>query len=132
MTVVDFHVHLPEYEVFCDSAYDWFSQKFPSRADYQAFCRRYSDPDNFIGLMEHNGVDYSVVLAEVAPLTTGIATNEIVRNYCSGNPQLIPFCTFNPYMHSNMASRLEQSYADLSSRHRTEKRKLHSFLCFLI
>lgn len=112
MAIVDFHVHLPDYAVFCDSAYNWFSQKYPSRDDYQAFCQEYSNPGNFVGLMDQNGVDYSVVLAEVAPLTTGIATNEMVETFCSGNPRLIPFCTFNPYMHPNIGGNLERLCVD--------------------
>lgn len=110
--VIDFHVHLPDYEVFCESAYDWFAQKFASDDDYNAFCRRYNDPEQFIELMDSNGVDYSVVLAEVAPLTTGIATNEMVEAFCKGRSRLIPFCTFNPYMHPSMASSFETLCVD--------------------
>ena len=111
-TVIDFHVHLPEYEVFCESAYEWFTQAFPSVDAYQAFCRKYSDAGHFIELMDENGVDYSVILAEVAPLTTGIATNEMVEAFCQGRPRLIPFCTFNPYMNSNMAKAMEELHAN--------------------
>ncbi|MHC1761217.1 MAG: amidohydrolase family protein [Negativicutes bacterium] len=109
-TVIDFHVHLPDYEVFCQSAYEWFAQKFSSVADYQAFCQNYSNPDHFIELMDKNGVDFSVVLAEVAPLTTGIATNEMVEAFCMGQPRLIPFCTFNPFMHPQMAHTFEELF----------------------
>ena len=40
-------------------------------------------------------------------MTTGIATNEMVESFCHGNPRLIPFCTFNPYLHPDMGESLK-------------------------
>ena len=105
-TVIDFHVHLAKYEVCTESAHEWFAQAFASPDAYHDFCHKYQQADNFLALMDENGVDYSVVLAEVAPLTTGIATNEMVADFCRGNPRLIPFCTFNPFQDSNMGEQL--------------------------
>lgn len=104
--VVDFHVHLAEYEVFSDSAHEWLAQAFSSCDAYKAFRDTYKNPDEFVRLMDENGVDYSVILAEVAPLTTGIATNEMVESFCQGNSRLIPFCTFNPQLHPEMSKSL--------------------------
>ena len=111
-TVIDFHVHLPEYEFFCEKAFEWFAQAFPSPEEYRGFCRKYSKAEIFISLMDENGIDYSVILAEVAPLTTGIATNEMVEAFCMENPRLIPFCTFNPYLHPNMGELLSKLVID--------------------
>lgn len=107
-TVIDFHVHLAEYEVYTESAYAWFTQAFASPDAYRDFSRQYQQVDHFLALMDENGVDYSVVLAEVAPLTTGIATNEMVADFCGGNPRLIPFCTFNPFTDFNMGEQLSK------------------------
>lgn len=109
-TVIDCHVHLADYEVFCDSAYTWFAQAFPSTEAYQEFCKKYSNSDRFMQLMDAQGVDYSVILAEFAPLTTGIATNKMVKDFCQGHARLIPFCTFNPYVDGNMGKALEDLY----------------------
>ena len=106
-TVIDFHVHLPKYEVSNEGAYEWFKEPFDSDEEFKEFSEKYNDPNNFLKLMDENGVDYSVVLAEYAPLTTGIATNEMVRDFCKGNERLIPFCSFNPFMHPNMDKELE-------------------------
>jgi predicted TIM-barrel fold metal-dependent hydrolase len=57
--------------------------------------------------MDKYGVDYAVILAEYSPLTTGIATNEKVAEFCRGNDRLIPFCSVNPSIHSNMGQMLE-------------------------
>ena len=105
--VIDFHVHFPLYKDCLESYYDWFVRLYPSADAYEEIRHKYSDANAFLELMDENGVDVSVVLAEVAPLTSGIATNETIMGFCKGTPRLIPFCTFNPYMHSNMGSTLE-------------------------
>ncbi|HHU87685.1 MAG: amidohydrolase family protein [Pelotomaculaceae bacterium] len=106
-TVIDFHVHLSEYESFGEDAFNFFSSAFPSKEEYVEFCRIHSDPQAYLRLMDENGVDYSVVLAEISPLSTGVATNEMVEAFCQASPRLIPFCTINPYLHPNMGDMLE-------------------------
>lgn len=69
---------------------------FYPEGDFERVCERYSDPAAFLELMDENGVDYTVVLAELSPETTGIATNEEVLEFCSRSPRLIPFCNVNP------------------------------------
>ena len=105
--VIDFHVHFPLYENLCESYYEWFVQAFPCADAYEQFRHKYSDANNFLELMNENGVDYSVVVAEVAPLTSGIAKNETIKDFCKGTPRLIPFCTFNPHTDPRMGSALE-------------------------
>ncbi len=106
-TVIDVHVHLSEYETFGKDAFDFFSSAFPSKEEYVAFCKKHSDPHAFLQLMDYNGVDYSVILAEISPLSTGICTNEAVEDFCRVSPRLIPFCTINPYLHPKMGEMLE-------------------------
>ena len=106
-TVVDFHVHFSLYEDPLESYSAWLAQGYSSVEEYEKLRHKYSDAKNFLELMDENGVDYSVVLAEVAPLTSGIATNEMIRSFCSGTHRLIPFCTFNPYTDSRMGPELE-------------------------
>jgi len=106
-TVIDFHVHLSLYETLTEDAFNFFAAVHPSKEEYLAFCKKYSDPYAFLQLMDEKGVDYSVVLAEIAPLTTGVATNEMVKEFCQARPRLIPFCTLNPYLHPNMGKMLE-------------------------
>jgi hypothetical protein len=107
-TVIDFHVHLTDYEDMTEDIFDFFASPYPSKEEYADFCKKYSDYNNFIKLMDQNGVDFSVVLAEIAPLTSGIASNERVIEFCKSNSRLIPFCTLNPYIHSNMGKKLEE------------------------
>lgn len=108
--VVDFHIHLPKYEFFQKSAYAWFAQKYPSEADYDEFSEFNSNPANFTKLLSENHVDVGVVLAEVAPLTTGVAPNQLVEAFCKDSQKLIPFCTLNPYCDADLAGTLEKLY----------------------
>lgn len=106
-TVIDFHVHLSEYQTVTEDFFDFFAASHPSGEEYLAFIKKYSDPRNFLELMDQNEVNYSVVLAEITPLTGGIATNEMVKAFCQASPRLIPFCTLNPYLDANMGKMLE-------------------------
>lgn len=116
--VIDFHNHLSNYQYFTPDAYNFFSHGFPSQEVYDKLRFDYESPEKFVELMRANGVDRAVILAEMAPLTTGEATNEMVRNFCQGRPELIPFCTFDPNRDGNMAADLktlvqEQSFKGL-------------------
>ncbi len=106
-TVIDFHIHLSEYESFGEDAFNFFASAYPSKEEYVKYCKKYSDPHAFLQLMDQNGVDYSVALAEISPLSTGICTNEMIEDFCKVSPRLIPFCTINPYLHPNMGEMLE-------------------------
>lgn len=108
--VVDFHMHLPYYQDFTASAYEWFSQRIGSRSDYERFSTRYQDPINLCRLLKQNGVDYAVILAEVTPLTTGIVSNMTVKDFCMGQNKLIPFCTLNPNVDSEIGFALQELY----------------------
>lgn len=105
--VIDFHVHLPEYTDMTPDIFEFYSAFYPSKEAYLDFVKKYTDPNSFIELMDKNGVDYSVVLAEIAPLTSGYLYNEQVEEFCKGNSRLIPFCTLNPYIHNNLGEKLE-------------------------
>lgn len=106
--IVDFHVHLAKYESFNEDAYNWFAQAFSSPGAYEVFADKYKKPEEYLQLMDESGVDYAVILAEISPLTTGIATNEMVEAFCSYSPRLIPFCTLNPQLHADMSSLLKK------------------------
>jgi len=74
--------------------------------------RRYSSAEAFLGLMDECGVDFTVVLAELAPITTGIADNESVARFCSASPRLIPFVSINPYTSTRPSEELGRWVTD--------------------
>ncbi len=93
--IVDFHVHVARYEQPTPSLAEWTALN--SGADPAAFYREWDDPARYVAYMDANGVDYSVVLAEISPITTGVATNEQVLDFCAASPRLLPFATVNPF-----------------------------------
>jgi len=78
--------------------------------------RTYSSPEAFVGLMDECGIDYAVILAELAPITTGISSNEYVAEFCSKSPRLIPFASINPFTCSRPAQELERLVNDHAFR----------------
>jgi predicted TIM-barrel fold metal-dependent hydrolase len=68
----------------------------------------YSSPEAFLELMDEGGIDYAVILSELAPITTGIANNEYVAEFCSTSPRLIPFASVNPLATPQPARELER------------------------
>jgi predicted TIM-barrel fold metal-dependent hydrolase len=46
--------------------------------------------------LDDQGVDHAVILAETSPVTTGVVSNERVRELCEGSDRLTPFASFHP------------------------------------
>lgn len=101
MPIIDFHIHLVKYMPPSDSLTHMMHDTFHSKEEYEKFEALYSDPKTFVQLLKDNGVDYGVILAEYAPLTTGYASHENVLEFCAGHKELIPFCTINPHLEPN-------------------------------
>ncbi|NPV91251.1 MAG: amidohydrolase [Firmicutes bacterium] len=104
--VIDFHVHLAEYEWFSPSTINWLQRM--NKMDYLEYMEIYKNPNKFEELLKANQVDFAVVLAELCPITTGICSNEQVSDFCSGHDSLIPFCSINPYMEKRPDNKLEK------------------------
>jgi len=104
--VIDFHVHLADYEWFSPSTLEWMNRMNP--VSFDEYREAYKKPDVFVKFLKENGVDYAVILAEISPITTGIATNEQVEEFCQGYDCLIPFACINPYMENSPARALEE------------------------
>ncbi|MBT1076480.1 amidohydrolase family protein [Geobacter grbiciae] len=105
---IDFHVHLGEYASHKPWVTEWIRQSQPDPAGYDAYIKRYSDPGAFEELLAAEGVDYACVLAELCPITTGICSNEQVEAFCKGRTRLIPFCSINPHLTTDLGSELRR------------------------
>ncbi len=103
--IIDFHIHTAHYQTKTPSYIDLLRRQWGDRLD--RIIQTYSSPEAFIGLMDECEIDYAVILAELAPITTGIADNEYVAEFCSKSPRLIPFASINPYTSSGPAEELE-------------------------
>jgi hypothetical protein len=103
--VIDFHVHTARYKIMTPALQDLLQKAWGDRLDWMV--KTYSSPEAFLGLMDEAGIDYAVILAELAPITTGIADNEYVTEFCSKSGRLIPFASINPYTCTRPAEELE-------------------------
>lgn len=108
--IIDFHVHTARYQSMTRSWLDLLRQQWGDRLDWMI--QTYSSTEAFLGLMDEGGIDYAVVLAELAPITTGISDNENVAEFCSKSPRLIPFASINPYTTSRPTEELERLVRD--------------------
>jgi len=103
---IDFHVHLGLYTMHHPWVTEWMKQSIPE--GYGEYIARYNDPGQFEELLAAEGVDYACILAELSPVTTGLCTNEQVREFCTGRSRLIPFCDINPNLHTHLGRELRQ------------------------
>jgi len=103
---IDFHVHMGVYTYHQPWVTEWIKQSHP--VGYEDYIKHYNDPGAFEELLTSEGVDYACVLAELSHITTGVCTNEQVRDFCRGRSRLIPFCDINPYIYTNLGNELRQ------------------------
>ncbi|MTV25730.1 amidohydrolase [Nitriliruptoraceae bacterium ZYF776] len=99
MTVVDFHTHLFP----CGGADGEVLRPLAQRGLLHELAgavmgEREITPDELVGFFRSQGVERSVVLAEVTPLTVGVSNNEFVGEFCAGVDALVPFCAPNPFI----------------------------------
>ncbi len=106
MPLIDFHIHTAHYQSTTPSYLGFLRGQWGD--ELENMIRTYSSPDGFLGLLDECGLDYAVVLAEVAPITTGIVDNAYVSKFCARSPRLIPFVSINPFMTANLAEELRR------------------------
>jgi len=106
MAIVDFHIHPVRYQSMTPSYLSFLRKQWGD--GLEEMMRRYSSPETFLGLMDECGIDFAVILAEIAPITTGIADHESVAEFCSASSRLIPFASVNPHTTARPAEELER------------------------
>jgi len=104
--IIDFHVHTAYYRSRTPDYMDLLHKGWGDRLDWML--RTYAEPEAFIDLMDEAGIDYSVILAELAPITSGIAANEDVSRFCARSPRLIPFASIDPNTSQKPVDELEE------------------------
>ncbi len=112
--VIDFHTHPSLYQATTATYRQFLGRQWGERAEWMT--EFYAAPEAFLNLMDECGVDYAVVLAELAPITTGISSNEFVAEFCATSPRLIPFASVNPYLAPRPAEELARLVNDFGFR----------------
>lgn len=103
---IDFHVHMGLYTYHNPWVTEWMKHSHP--VGYEEYIKRYDDPGAFEELLAAEGVDYACVVAELNHSTTGLCTNEQVREFCRGRARLIPFCDVNPRLFGDLGAELRR------------------------
>ncbi|MBI4587985.1 MAG: amidohydrolase [Candidatus Rokubacteria bacterium] len=107
MPVVDFHLHAYDFPVTGPASFIEFMSRQLGRP-FASFVQEHSTSESYRSLLDQAGVDYGVVLAEVAPITSAVGSNETVARLCQDSPRLIPFASINPSLTANPARELER------------------------
>ncbi|MGC1405047.1 MAG: amidohydrolase family protein [Thermodesulfobacteriota bacterium] len=108
--IVDFHVHPVPSDAHIPDTFKEFVAR--QRQDLAELRKNYGQPEQFLDLMDQAGVDYAVLLAEIAAITSALVTNEEVLQFCQASPRLLPFASINPYLTTNLAAVLEDLIRD--------------------
>ncbi|MEW6111177.1 MAG: amidohydrolase family protein [Thermodesulfobacteriota bacterium] len=88
MTLIDFHVHIGTRQNWTPSVMSYFDRMNPR---YTREMAEEITTQQVIDYLDEEHVDRAVVLAEYAPKTTGVVTNEFIVDFCKGTDRLIPF-----------------------------------------
>lgn len=92
--IIDFHVHLAAREHLTPPAAAFCDRFWEGRGDWDALLTAHG----FDAHLEAEGVDFAVGLAELSPLTTGVTTNEYVRERFATSGRLVLFGNLNPWL----------------------------------
>lgn len=110
MNIIDFHYHPGNPLLdFLPQPMELLKQRNPGWADRFPCAPTAQD---ILSFLDCEGVDYAVLLAEVIPNITGVISNEYVASLCKEQPRLIPFCSINPHLDSQLDATLERLAAD--------------------
>lgn len=113
--VVDCHLHAYDFPINAPASFvEFMDQQLGS--SFAQFAERHSTTESYLSILDQAGVDYGVVLAEVAPITSAIGGNETVARICKGSPRLIPFASINPLLTANPDRELERLARELGFR----------------
>jgi len=103
--VIDVHTHCGHFNQWKPEVQEWVRSM---KTDLSPFGEDgVLNRDAFLAMMDRVGVDYAVVLAEVAPAVSGTVTTEEALAFCEGCERLIPFASINVHLSSEPAREFE-------------------------
>ncbi len=116
--VIDFHIHIGTMDMSKPFVAEWVQGFIAMGSGLEKVATEAGelDPLKLDALLEENGVDYGVCLAEYSPITTGITTNEYAAKFCQKASRLIPFANVNPYLVTNPREELRHCLDNLGMK----------------
>jgi len=111
--VIDVHQHLIQYQSY-EPGYRAHLEA--TNSDYfGALTARFSQPAEVDAMLAEAGVDVAVIMAEDAPLTTGLASSGYVADFCHRTKRLRFFASINPMTRLDAARQLEYDVTQLGA-----------------
>ena len=115
--IIDFHVHLSRPEHEHPWVMDWMRSNY--QGDFDEFIEKILTPQGIRQYLQANDIDWAVGLAEVSPITTGVADNDYVGKFCAdanriadpasgARGRVLPFASLNPFIVNDLAAELER------------------------
>ncbi len=105
LKTVDFHIHAGNPSDWHPWVMEFISVVNPDAEGELAKCQT---QEGLLSFLDLQGVDHAVILAETSPVTTGVVSNERVRDLCAGSDRLTPFASFNPMEVDDLAGMVGQ------------------------
>lgn len=113
MKVIDFHIHVGNPKDWTPWVVEYFNVRNPV---YFKSIFTNVTPEKVISYLRSQGIHKAVMLAEYAPKTSGIVTNEYVSEFCKGHNELIPFGSLCLYNEKPLTEQAEEAYSILKMR----------------
>jgi uncharacterized protein len=111
--VIDVHQHLIRYQGY-EPGYRTHLES--TNSDYfGSMMARYSQPAEMDAMLAEAGVEVAIVMAEDAPLTTGLASSGYVADFCRQTKRLKFFASINPMTRLDAAAQLEHDVCELGA-----------------
>jgi len=113
MKVIDFHIHVGDPVNWTPWVVEFFKKNNPV---YFNNIFNELTPEKVISYLRSQGVDRAVMLAEYAPKTSGVLTNEYISEFCKGHKELIPFGSICLYDEKPLTEQAEEACSILKVR----------------
>lgn len=104
LRVLDAHVHPLFIDDFTPEGLSYAREVNPGVLEKAGQLR---EPSAFAAFLRESGVEQAVILAEEAPLVSGMVTSESIVDFAAGSPALHAFVSLNPWLTQDMVGRLE-------------------------
>ena len=103
--VIDFHIHAGNPSDWHPWVMEFVSMVNPEAETQLDMCQT---QEGLLSFLDDQGVDHAVILAETSPVTTGVVSNNRVRDLCAGSDRLTPFASFHPLEVADQAGTVAQ------------------------
>jgi predicted TIM-barrel fold metal-dependent hydrolase len=113
MGVIDVHQHLIKYQSYEPGYRAHLESTNPEY--FGSMMDTYSQPAAMDAMLAEAGVEAAFVMAEDAPLTTGLASSEYVSEFCRQTKRMRFFASINPMTKLDAAKQLEHDVKELGA-----------------